>query len=48
MYIDFNNENNSESCKLKIGDNVIISKYDDIFAKGIIPNWSEVVSMINS
>ena len=48
MYIDFNKENNKGSCKLEIGDNVRISKYEDIFATGIVPNWSEVVFMINS
>ena len=28
--------------KFKVGDNVRISKYKNIFAKGYTPNWSEV------
>ena len=27
--------------KFKVGDNVRISKYKNIFAKGYAPNWSE-------
>ena len=27
--------------QLKVGDNVRISKYKNIFAKGYVPNWSE-------
>ena len=38
MYIDFNQENNKESPKFKVGDNVIIWKYKNIFAKGYFPN----------
>ena len=33
--------------KFKVRDNVRISKYKDIFAKGYTPNWSEEVSVIN-
>ena len=44
-YIDFNKENNKESPKFKIGDNVKISKYKDIFAKDYFPNWSEEVQL---
>ena len=33
IYIDLNKENNKESPKFKIGDNVRISKYKNIFAK---------------
>ena len=29
--------------KFKVGDNVRISKYKNIFRKGYIPNWSEEV-----
>ena len=29
--------------KFKVGDNVRISKYKNIFAKGYTPNWSEEV-----
>ena len=41
MYIDFNEENNKKSAKSKVGDNVRITKYKNIFAKDYIPNWSE-------
>ena len=38
-YIDFNKENNKEGPKFKVGDNVRISKYKNIFAKKCVPNW---------
>ena len=31
---------------MKVGDNVRISKYKKIFAKGCTPNWSEEVSVV--
>ena len=43
MYIGFSNENNKEDPKFKVGDNVRTSKYENIFAKGYVPNWSEEV-----
>ena len=43
MYIGFTNENNKEGPKFKVGDNVRTSKYENIFAKGYVPNWSEEV-----
>ena len=43
MYIDFNKENNQERPKFKVGDNVRISKYKNIFAKDYVLNWSEEV-----
>ena len=46
IYIDFNKENNREGPKFKVGDHVRISKYKNIFAKGYVPNWSEVVFVI--
>ena len=46
IYIDFNKENNKGSPKLKVGDNVRISKYKNVFAKGHVPNLSEEVFMI--
>ena len=33
--------------KLKVGDNVRISKYKNIFPKGYTPNWSEGDFVIN-
>ena len=38
---------NKKDPKFKVGDNVIISKYKNIFAKGYTPNWSEQVFIIN-
>ena len=46
MHIDFNKENNNQSPKFKVGDNVRISKYKNIFVKGYFPNWSEKVFVI--
>ena len=37
----------SEETKFKVGDNVRISKYKNIFAKGYTPNWSEKVFVVN-
>ena len=36
-----------KSPKFKVGDNVRISKYKNIFAKGYTPNWSEEVFVVN-
>ena len=46
MYIDFNKENKKEGGIFNVGDNVRISKYKNIFAKGHVPNWSEEVFVI--
>ena len=46
MYIDFNKENNKEGPKFKVGDQIRITKYKTIFAKGYVPNWSEEVFLI--
>ena len=40
-YFDFNEENRKEGPKFKVNDNVRISKYKNIFAKGYVPNCSE-------
>ena len=40
MYTDFNEENNNESPKFKIGVNIRVSKYKHTLAKGYVPNWS--------
>ena len=45
-YIDSSREINDKNSKLKIGDIVRISKYESIFAKGYVPNWSEKVFLI--
>ena len=44
-YIDFGRKKEKDS-KLKVGDQVTISKYRNIFAKGFVPNWSEEAFVI--
>ena len=34
--------------KFKVGNNVRISKYKNIFAKGYTPNWPKEVFIINN
>ena len=46
-YIDFKKEVNDKDPKFKVGDNVRISKYKNIFAKGYTPNWSEEIFVIS-
>ena len=46
MYIDFDKKNNKENPKFKVGDNIRISKYKNIFAKGFVPNWSKEMLVI--
>ena len=41
--IFYNEENNKETPKFKVGNNVRISKYENTFAKDYFPNWSEEV-----
>ena len=45
-YIDFGEEVNDNDPKFKVGDHMRISKYNNIFAKGHTPNWSEDVFAI--
>ena len=45
-YIDFKKEVNDKNPKLKVGDQVKVSKYKNIFAKGCMPNWSEEIFII--
>ena len=45
-YIDFSKEINDKNSKFKIVDNVRISDYKYVFAKGYTPNWSEEIFMI--
>ena len=42
-YFDFKKEVNLKDPEFKVGDNVRVSKYKNIFAKGYTPNWSEKV-----
>ena len=45
-YIDSSKEINDKNSKFKIGDNVRISKYENVSAKGFTPNWSEEVFVV--
>ena len=44
--IDFDKENNEKDPKFKVGEDVEISKYKNIFAKDYVPNQSEKVFVI--
>ena len=46
IYINFEIENINEGPKFKADDNVRISKYENVFTKGYVPNWSEKVLVI--
>ena len=41
IYIKSSKEVNEKDSKFEIGDIVRISKYNNIFAKDYVPNWSE-------
>ena len=45
-FIVFNEENNMKGPKFKVGDDVRILKYKNIFAKGFVPNWPEETFVI--
>ena len=45
-YIDTSKEINNEDPTLKIGDIVRITKYNNIFAKVYVPNWSKEAFVI--
>ena len=45
-YIDSSKEINGKNPKLKVGDNVRLSKYKSVFAKGYTPNLSKEVFVI--
>ena len=45
-YINADKEINNKDPKFEVGDRVSISKYENIIAKGYMPNWSEEVFVI--
>ena len=45
-YTNFGKEVNDNDPKFKVGDQVKISKYKNIFARGYAPNWSEEIFVI--
>ena len=42
-YINFKKETNDKNPKFEVADHVRISKYENIFAKGYMPNWPEEI-----
>ena len=48
VFVEYNEEFNKKDPKFKIGDNVRISKYKNIFAKGYTPNWSEEIFVVEN
>ena len=46
-YAAYNKIANKKNPKFKVGNNVRISEYENIFGKGYSPNWSEEVFIIN-
>ena len=46
-YAEYNEDFNTKDPKFKDGNNVRISKYKNIFAKGYAPNWSEEVFIVS-
>ena len=46
-YAEYNKDFNKKDPKFKVGDDVRISKYQNIFVKGYTLNWSEVVFVVN-
>ena len=46
-YAEYNEGFNKKNPKFKVGDNVKISKYKNIFVKGYAANWSEEVLVVS-
>ena len=46
-YAEYNENSNKKDPKFNVGDHVRISEYENIFAKGYTPNWSEEVFVIS-
>ena len=47
VLVEYAEESNKKDPKFRVGDNVRISKYENIFAKGYKPNWSEEVFVVS-
>ena len=46
-YAEYNEDSNKKDPKFKIGDHNRISKYENIFAKGYTPIWSEEIFIVS-
>ena len=44
--IAFNEKSNEKDPKFKGGDHVRILKFNNVFAKGFTPNWSEAIFVV--
>ena len=42
-FAEYSEESNKKDPKFKIGDNVRIPKYKNVFSKGYTPNWSDEI-----
>ena len=45
-FAEYNEQSNKKDPKFKVDDHERISKYENIFAKGYAPNWSEEIFVI--
>ena len=45
-FVEYSEASNEKDPKFKIGDNVRISRYKNIFAKGYASNWSEEIFVV--
>ena len=46
-YTKYSEDFNRKGPKFKVKDHVRISKHENVFAKGYVPNWSEKVFIVN-
>ena len=46
-FAEYNEDSTEKDPKFKVGDNVRVSKYKKIFARGYTPNWSEEVFVVS-
>ena len=45
-FAEYIEKSNEKDPKFKVGDNVKIAKYKNVFAKGYAPNWSEEIFVL--
>ena len=46
-FAEYNEDSTEKDPKFKVGDNVRVSKYKKIFARGYTPNWSDEVFVVS-
>ena len=47
-YAEYNKDSNEKDPRFKVGDNVRISKYENVFATGYTQNWSEEAFFVSN